>query len=283
MTNTAERLPEEPLRTALVYDFDGTLSPGSMQEHTLLAELGYDRASDFWREVKERNRAINGDEVLTYMHMVLRAHPEAVSASKLREHGSQLPFFPGVPEWFARIAEYGASRGLQIEHYVISSGLREMILGSPIAGNFKYVFASGYAYTDDAAVWPAVAINYTGKTQYLFRINKGVQNCWDDASVNDFIPMAVRAVPFERMVFFGDGDTDIPAMKMLKYQGGVAIAVFDEEKFKGPHQSKVYKLIAEDRANYVCPADYTDGSQLDVVVKGVLGRMAETSSYKLVR
>jgi phosphoserine phosphatase len=267
-------------RTALVYDFDGTLSPGSMQQHTLLPDLGYAEANSFWAQVKQRNREVDGDEILTYMQLLLQAHPGAVTASHLRAHGANLPFFDGVPTWFQRINEYGTARGLNIEHYVISSGLQEMIDGSSIRTHFKHVFASRYAYADNEAKWPAVAINYTTKTQYLFRINKGIENNWDDASVNGFIPMRERSIPFERMIFLGDGDTDIPAMKMLKYQGGTAVAVFDPIRFRGPDQNKVYKLIAEDRANYVCPADYTDGSHLDVTIKGVLGRIARAGGYR---
>jgi hypothetical protein len=268
------------LRTALVYDFDGTLSPGSMQEHSLIPQLGYENPADFWTAVKARNREIDGDEVLTYMQMLLAADPQAGSVQALREHGAKLPFFPGVTEWFDRINAYGNHLDLSVKHYIVSSGLREMIYGSSIAEKFRHIFASHYAYEDDVPSWPAVAINYTTKTQYLFRINKGIENNWDDESVNRYIPMDERPVPFGRMIFLGDGDTDIPAMKMIKYQGGVAVAVFDEDKFKGTHQQKVHKLIAEDRANYVCPADYRDGSQLDVTVKGVLGRIARTNGYK---
>ncbi len=223
---------------------------------------------------------MDGDEILTYMHYLLEPSRDNITASLLRKHGKDLPFFEGVETWFGRINEYGAQRGLSIEHYIISSGLREMIEGSSIFSAFRHVFASKYAYDGDVPKWPAVAINYTNKTQYLFRINKGIDNSWDDESVNSYIPMDERPLPFERMVFFGDGDTDIPTMKMLKYQGGTAIAVFDEIKFLGEHQSKVYKLIAEDRANYVCPADYRNGSLLDVTTKGVLGRIARAHGYR---
>lgn len=267
------------MRTALIYDFDGTLSPGNMQQHTLLPALGFRKTSEFWDSVKRRNREVDGDEILTYMHLILKAHPEAVTSSSLAEHGRNLPFFRGVKDWFERINSHAQDRGLALEHYVISSGLREIIEGSPICGHFRHIFASRYAYEGDEAKWPAVAINYTTKTQYLFRINKGVENNWDDTSVNAYIPMGERPIPFERMIFLGDGDTDIPTMKMLKYQGGTAIAVFDDERFKGPDQQKVYKLIAEDRANYVCPADYSDGSHLDVTVKGVLGRIARAQGF----
>ncbi|MEO6091981.1 MAG: HAD family hydrolase [Novosphingobium sp.] len=266
-------------RVALIYDFDGTLSPGNMQQHTLIPALGFDDGSGFWNEVKKRNRDVDGDEILAYMHYLLEANPGVVSASSLRRHGSELPLFGGVDEWFDRINAFGANRSLDIEHYIISSGLREMIEGSSISENFKHIFASRYAYTGDTPKWPAVAINYTTKTQYLFRINKGIDNNWDDASVNSYIPMQERPLPFERMIFLGDGGTDIPTMKMIKYQGGTAIAVFDEAEFRGPHQKKVYKLIAEDRANYVCPADYNNGSLLDITIKGVLGRIARATGY----
>jgi 2-hydroxy-3-keto-5-methylthiopentenyl-1-phosphate phosphatase len=267
-------------RTAIVYDFDGTLSPGSMQQHTLLPELGFNVAQDFWNLVKERNRETDSDEILTYMRCLIDTHPMAITETKLRDHGAELPFFSGVMTWFDRITEYGTARNLDIDHYIISSGLREMIEGSPIAKYFRHIFASRYLYVEGSAVWPAVAINYTTKTQYLFRINKVIENNWNDQGVNKFAPMIDRPVPFERMIFIGDGDTDIPAMKMIKYQGGTAVAVFDQARFRGPDQRKVYKLIAEDRANYVCPADYSDGSQLDVTIKGVLGRIARAHGYK---
>ena len=251
-----------------------------MQQHTLLPELGYAETADFWSEVKALNKKIDGDEILAYMHCLLRDKPELVTRAKLREHGAALPYFPGVRDWFARIRNFGSEHHLDVNHYIVSSGLQEMIDGSDIRKNFRHIFASNYAYEGDLPRWPAVAINYTSKTQYLFRINKGILNYWDDKSVNQWVPMDERPVPFERMIFIGDGDTDIPAMKMLTYQGGTSIAVFDPARFQGADQSKVYKLIAEDRAHYVCPADYSDGSQLDVTVKGTLGKIARASGYR---
>ncbi len=267
-------------RTAIVYDFDGTLSPGSMQQHTLLPEMGYLDANLFWQEVKLLNQAIDGDEILTYMHRLQQIEGDHMSEERLASHGSRLPYFPGVEDWFDRIDDYGKQRGLLIEHYIISSGLAEIIEGTTIRKHFAHVFASKYAYSEGKPLWPAVSVNYTGKTQYLFRINKGTLNQWDDKAVNRWIPMKERPIPFERMIFLGDGDTDIPAMKMLRYQGGVPIAVFDVDRFQGPDSTKVYNLIAEDRADHVCPADYTEKSQLDITVKGVLGRMARTAGYR---
>ena len=268
-----------PIRTAIVYDFDGTLAPGNIQEHRLLPEyLGVTKEA-FWAEVGRRRQHHNADPILTYMHLLLEkasAKRRPISATVLRDHATETPLFAGVREWFHRIDDHAAARGLALEHYIISSGNEEMIRGTAIADAFKYIFACRYAYDDEGrAVWPAVAINYTTKTQYLFRINKGVLNCWNDEAVNRWQPMQERPIPFSRMIYLGDGDTDIPSMKMVRHQGGHSVAVFDPAKWsqKGM-QTKVYNLIAEDRAHFVVPADYRIGSQLDITIKGILGRIA---------
>jgi hypothetical protein len=197
-------------------------------------------------------------------------------------HGEHLPLFDGLGDWFGRINKYGKDIGLDVRHYVVSSGIREMIEGSSIHDAFERIYASRFAYdANDNSCWPSVAINYTAKTQFLFRINKGIDNTWDNDAINRWIPLNERPQPFERMIFVGDGDTDIPSMKMVRHQGGVAVAVFDPEKWEtAAHQSKIHRLIAEDRANYVASADYREGSQLDVTIRGVLGRMARESGYR---
>jgi hypothetical protein len=158
-----------------------------------------------------------------------------------------------------------------------------MISGCALAGRFKRIYASRFIYdAEGQAVWPGVAINYTTKTQFLFRINKGIDNSWDNTGVNRWIPMHERPVPFQRMIFVGDGETDIPAMKMVRQQGGCSIAVFDPQKF-GSLQEHVSRLIAEDRVSFVAPADYRDGSQLDVTVKGILGRFATEAETQAAR
>jgi hypothetical protein len=272
--------PEKtPLRTALVYDFDGTLAPGNIQEHSLLPEHLGIQPADFWKLVGEVKESEDADEVLVYLRLLLaKAAERSVKMTRgiLREHGAKTPLFEGVVSWFDRIDQHAAQRGLQLEHYVISSGNEEMIAGTSIYSVFRRVFASRYFYdTEGNAAWPAVAINYTTKTQYLFRINKGVDNSWNNEAVNRWQPMAERPVPFSRMVYLGDGDTDIPSMKMVRYQGGHSVAVFDPVRWaKGELQAKAYNLIAEDRAHFVVPADYTEGSQLDITIKGILGRIA---------
>ena len=266
-------------RTALVYDFDGTLARGNVQEHSFIPEVGLS-ISDFWAEVKRRTREHNADDVLTYMWYMLEAAKDAgvrVTREMLQEHGRKTIFFDGLDSWFNRINEFGATLGLGLEHYIVSSGNLELIQGSAIVERFSRVYASQFIFSEDGeAVWPGLAINYTNKTQFLFRINKGVDNNWDNEAVNRWIPMPDRPVPFERMIFFGDGDTDIPSMKMVRHQGGHSIAVFDPVDFAADRsQEKIYKLIAADRVHFVAPADYSAGGQLDVITRGILSRIAE--------
>lgn len=270
-----------PAITALVYDFDGTLAPGNMQEHSFIPELGMDKGA-FWQAVKEAAKKHDADEVSTYMWRMLelsKAKGRAVTESALRKHGKELPLFRGLDTWFERITKYGLARNLTIEHYVISSGIYEIIAGCSIFGRFKKVFASKFIYDEHGnAVWPGLAINYTTKTQFLFRINKGIENSWDIQMINRWIPLDERRIPFERVVFIGDGDTDIPSMKMIRHQGGHSIAVFDPKKENAAEG--IYRLISEDRVHFVAPADYQAGSQLDTTVKGILGRVAREAGYR---
>jgi phosphoserine phosphatase len=271
-------------RTAIVYDFDGTLARGNIQEHSFLPELGVD-SSAFWKEVKAAAKKHDADEILLYMWRMLelaRRKNKPITDALLRRHGRRIPLFNGVEGWFDRINAFAAERTLQIEHYIVSSGNYEIIRGCKVFDRFQNVYASRFIYDDNGeAVWPGLAINYTTKTQFLFRINKGVKNSWDNEAVNRWQPMNERRVPFSRMIFIGDGETDIPSMKMVRLQGGHSIAVFDREKFhEKAFQNRVYRLISEDRVHFVAPADYSDGSQLDVTVKGVLARLAREYGYR---
>lgn len=267
------------LRTAIVYDFDGTLAPGNIQEHSLLPDYLETSKKDFWAAVRRETKEYDADEILVYMRLLLeRAETvsKRITRAVLKEHGGRTPLFDGVSEWFERINQYAGERGLDVVHYILSSGNKEMIEGTSISDRFAQVFASSYHYdASGEAIWPAIAVNYTTKTQFLFRINKGIENSWDNEGVNRWVPPGERLVPFSRMIYLGDGDTDIPSMKMVRHQGGHSIAVFDPDRWKKKElQARVYNLIAEDRAHFVVPADYTDGSQLDITIKGVLGRIA---------
>lgn len=263
------------IKAALVYDFDGTLARGNIQEHSFIPALKLEAAA-FWREVKDAARRHDADEILIYMQQMLeytKARGLRITESDLQRHGRPTPLFDGVITWFDRINAYAANLGIEIDHYVISSGLLEMIQGTPIADRFRTIFASKFLYNEGGeAIAPGVAINYTNKTQFLFRINKGIFNYWDNETINQWMPITQRPLPFSRMIFVGDGETDIPAMKMVRHQGGYSVAVFDPTRWSSL-QDRIHRLIAEDRATYVAPADYQAGSQLDVTIRGILGRM----------
>jgi phosphoserine phosphatase len=273
-----------PHRTALVYDFDGTLARDNVQEHSFIPEVGLSK-EEFWAAVKERTPHHDADEILVYMDYILEAAFNSglpITREALESHGRSTPLFEGLDTWFDRINEFGATRDLAVEHYMISSGNLEFIRGSDMVPRFARIFASKFMFNDDGeAIGPAVAINYTNKTQFLFRINKGIDNTWDDEAVNRWIPLAERPIPFERMIFYGDGATDIPSMKMVRHQGGYSIAVFDPDAFTElAARRKIYRLIAEDRVHYVAPADYREGNQLEVITQGLLGRIARDAGYR---
>lgn len=262
---------------ALIYDFDGTLARGNLQERSFIPDIGMTNDA-FWAEVHEKARAADADQILIYMQLMLEKAKEKgvdITESAFMHHGATAELFPGLADqsWFEKIGAFGAQHGLLVEHYIVSSGIFEMIRGCPIFPRFKHVFASKFVYDGEGrAIWPGVSINYTTKTQYCFRINKGVLNQWDDKPVNAYMQEDQRPVPFDRMIYFGDGLTDIPTMKMMTYKGGYSIAVYDKES-NAAGRAQIHQLLADDRVNFIAPADYTEDSQLDIIVKGLLGRM----------
>ena len=271
-------------RTALIYDYDGTLARGNIQENSFLPAIEMERG-DFWKEVKRLTRQYDADEILVYMQLMLReARKKGVEVTRdeLTKHGASSQLFDGLADhsWFDRLNAFAAARGLALEHYILSSGTQEMIEGSLIAIDFTAIFASRYIYNEvGQAEWPSLAINYTTKTQFLFRINKGIENVWDNEAINAFMPEVERPIPFSRMVFIGDGDTDIPAMKMTSHYGGHSIAAYDPKR-DTQSLDKIHKLISDDRVNFVAPADYTADAQMDILLKGILGRIARAEGYR---
>lgn len=271
-------------RTAVIYDYDGTLARGNIQENSFLPSIDIDR-SDFWRDVKRVTKENDADEILIYMQsMLIAAKKKGISVTKelLRSHGRSSELFDGLADhtWFDRLNAFAADRGLQLEHYIISSGTQEMIEGSPVASAFKGIFASRYIYgANGDAIWPSLAINYTTKTQFLFRINKGIANVWDNDAINAFQPEQERPIPFSRMIFIGDGDTDIPAMKMTTHYGGHSIAAYDPQH-DPKSLEKIHRLISDGRVNFVAPADYSKDSQMDILLKGIIGRIARAEGYR---
>lgn len=274
------RTMADPLaKTAIIYDFDGTLARGNLQECSFIPKMNMTREA-FWEEVKQRTREENADEILVYMHLMLekaREAGEVVTKEMLREHGRRARLFPGLDgkRWFERINRFASQLGLELQHYIISSGIEEMIRGCSIQDAFRKVYASKYIYDGEEAAWPGVAINYTTKTQYLFRINKGVEDHWNREALNAYMPQESRPVPFCRMIFLGDGDSDIPAMKMMTLQGGHSVAVYDEQ-WEDRDLEKIHRLISDDRVDFVAPGNYEENSQLDIIIKGILGRVAHS-------
>lgn len=265
------------LKIAIAYDFDGTLAPGNMQEHSFIPKLGINKA-EFWEEANKIARDHDADEILTYMQLMLKKASEKgvpITKDAFLKHGKEIEFFKGVSTYFERINEYAKKLNVRIDHYIISSGVREIIRGTSIAKYFTNIFASGFIFdANGVATWPALAINYTTKTQYLFRINKGINNSFDNSEINRFVEYDKRPMPFRRMIYLGDGETDVPAMKMIKYQGGYAIAVYDPNKKKSSRKPSgkqiCEKLIEENRADYISSTDYSEGSKLDLVIKSLI-------------
>ena len=272
-----EKKTDRPV-IALCYDFDKTLSPDDMQAQGYIQTVqpeGSDVIGDFWKESNNRAAANNMDKNLAYMYtMKKKARGQIVfTKEKLADYGSKVALFEGVKDWFKRIRDYGAKRGIIIEHYIISSGLKEMIEGTSIANEFKELYATSFYFDEDGvAVWPAQVVNYTNKTQFLFRISKGVLDVNDDAVNDSFAPDEIR-VPFRNMVYLGDSDTDIPCMKLVNSQGGYSIGVFNpDEKDKVKAKNKVYKMMRDNRISYFAPADYSEGSELDELVKLIIDK-----------
>ena len=272
-------MPSSTIPLALIYDFDGTLAPGNMQERQFIPDVGM-TASEFWAEVDSLAEINQADGILSYMFVMLEKARLAglkVRREDLVGRSREIEFFPGVEEWFGRINSYARNKGVSLEHFVISSssGNSEIIEGTSIAPEFKRVYASKFLYdADGVAVWPAVAINFTTKTQYLFRINKGAHDWKDNYIINKFVPQSERPVPFQNMIYIGDGETDVPCFRLVKDLGGLSIAVYDN----GDH-SRVDQFLREGRVNCGAPAVYTENSVLDRTVKARIDDLS--SGYPL--
>ncbi len=266
---------DQQATVALIYDFDGTLAPGNMQEYDFIPAVGKSN-KEFWSEANSLAEEQDADGVLTYMwRMIQEARSKGLSLRReaFRESGRKVQLYHGVSEWFGRINAYGAAHGVRVVHYINSSGLKEIIEGTPIAGEFRKIYACSFLYdVDGVAYWPAVAVNYTNKTQFIFKINKGVESVYDAQLVNRYVEEEKRPVPFRHMIYVGDGTTDIPCMRLVKNYGGHSIAVYNPEQ-KGARR-ELNTLIRDNRVNHVCPADYTEGSEMDLLVRTIIDKIA---------
>ena len=257
---------------AFLYDFDKTLCTTDMQDYAFIPSLGM-TPKEFWAEANGFGRGNRIDGILAYMYTMIREAEKGnqpFTREDLVEKGRSIVLFPGVEDWFRRINAFGEAQGVQVEHYIISSGLREIIEGSSISGEFKEIYASEFYYDETGRpVWPKLAVNFTAKTQFVYRINKGVLDVSDDKTLNDSMPDDSKRVPFTNMVYMGDGLSDVPCMKMMRAYGGQAIAVYQESNRMG-----VEDLLAKGRVDFIFPADYSEDTALDLTVKNIIRKMS---------
>ena len=258
---------------ALIYDFDGTLAPGNMQEFGLLQAIGYTNPAEFWNLCDQIAKTNDAGGIAVVMYAIQAEAQRAgirCTRDMLREFGKTVRFFSGVTEWFDHINAYAAQIGIEVKHYVNSSGVKEMIEGCAIAKQFEQIYACTYLYDSNGdACWPSVVVDYTKKTQFLFKINKGIREVSDRVRINEFVPSNERPVPFERMIYFGDGETDVPCMRTVKSNGGHSFAVYGNEKKRALAQ----QLLSEGRVNFACAADYTEKGQMMEIVKRILDKI----------
>lgn len=257
---------------AIMYDFDKTLCTKNMQEYTFISNVGLS-VEEFWDRANQLSKSQQMDGVLAYMWKMIvesKRNSRSIHRKDFVELGKNLEFYDGVTEWFDRINSYGKKLGVQVEHYIISSGLKEIIEGSSIYKKFKEVYACEFMYDEnDIACWPKNVVNYTTKTQFLFRINKGVPDLSDDRSLNDYVPEDKRRIPFRNMIYIADGITDVPCMKLVKVNGGHSIAVYQKGK-----KDQANELLKNGRVNYIAPANYKEGSDLDDLIRKIMTEQA---------
>ena len=267
---------------ALIYDFDGTLSPGNMQEFGFIQAVG-STPEEFWRMSDCIAIGQDASNVLAYMKLMYdEARKQGISLRRdqMRQFGAGIELFDGVREWFSLVNEYGRSHGVQVEHYINSSGLKEIIEGSPIAGEFKHIFAGSFLYDEKGeAEWPGIAVDYTAKTQFLFKISKGIFSSRDNKRVNASIADDKKRIPFTNMIYFGDGETDVPCMKIVGMFGGNSIAVYNPASEK--KRASALKLKRQGRVAFATPAVYTKDSRTFQVVCAIIDKIR--ADYDLER
>lgn len=276
---TIQEIRNQKPRMAICYDFDKTLSPDDMQAFTLIPSFGMEKA-EFWRESNELAKENFMDNNLAWMYQLIqysKLKRRPIRKEYFRQIGADVPLYKGVDTWFGRMNKYAESKNIILEHYIISSGLKEIIEGSPIAGFLKRIYASSYLYTaDGVAEWPAQAINYTNKTQFIFRIAKGIFEEYDER-VNDSMPTEQLYIPYENIVYIGDSATDIPCMRLVKSRGGYSIGVFDPQK---DTRKRIYQLYSDGRINFYAPADYSARSDISRYMKQIIDEISAREQLK---
>lgn len=266
---------------ALIYDFDGTLSPGNMQEFGFIQAIG-STPEEFWQGSNRLAKGQDASDILAYMKLMFdeaKAHGIRLRRSSFKEFGKQVELFEGVREWFGLVNRYGALKGVKVEHYINSSGLKEIIEGTPIADEFKHIFACTYLYdANGEAEWPGIAVDFTAKTQFLFKIQKGIFSSRDSKKVNESISDDKKRIPFTNMIYFGDGETDIPSMKIVTMFGGNCIAVYDPRE--NGRRNVAVKMQKQGRVSFVAPACYTRGSKVYRIVCSIIDKIKADDELK---
>lgn len=264
---------------AICYDFDRTLTPCEMQAQGYIQQIN-ENVEDFW-ELSTRLAIENQmDPNLSYMYLMLNGAKGKfkVEKKRLQEFGSMVKLYKGVSDWFERINKYGRDHNVTVEHYIISSGLKEMIEGTEIAKEFKAIYANSFLYDrNGAAVWPAQNINFTNKTQFLFRISKGTLDV-NDNDVNRYYPKEAIRIPFSNIVYIGDSQTDIPCMKLVSSLGGQSIGVYDPTL---QNKNRVYELIKDHRISYYAAADYSKGEELEMLTQKIIDYTAASFELRM--
>lgn len=268
---------------ALIYDFDGTLSPGNMQEFGFIQAVGKTK-EEFWTMSDSIAVGQDASNVLAYMKLMFDEARKAgikLRRSSFKGFGKHIELFPGVKEWFGMVNEYGRQHGVCVEHYINSSGLKEIIEGSPIAGEFRHIYAGTFIYNEEGeAEWPGIAVDHTAKTQFLFKISKGIFSQHDSKMVNSSMADDKKRIPFSHMIYFGDGETDIPCMKIVGMFGGNPIAVYNPDSAK--KRAVAEKLKKQGRVNFITPASYTGDSRTFSIVKAIIAKVKADDDLRIL-
>ena len=269
-------------RIALLYDFDYTLADGFMQQFGLMQELGFNDVGKYFRACEDVSLDRDMDMCLSSMCGIIelaKMKGKEVTRDYLRQFGADIKYFAGVEEWFEKINAIGNEYGYEIEHYIVSSGVREIIEGTKIAPYFKRIYANFFAYKDGRAFWPAQVVNYTSKTQYIYRVRK---NALDDLASLDKINEKMaddEVLPFKNIIYIGDSQTDIPSFKVVKNSGGMSICVYHPDNDNSKKTAQ--KCFIEGRVNYFTPADYREGSDLYSLIKNYILSIAKKKTRKV--
>jgi phosphoglycolate phosphatase-like HAD superfamily hydrolase len=268
-------------KIALVYDFDKTLSTNDMEAFHFIPSLGMTE-NEFWDKCDKFGEEHDADNILTYMYMMIKCFNDKkfpLTRDYLVSCGNSVQFFKGVETWFNRIDDFGKKYGVEVEHYVVSSGLKEIIEGTSIAKYFKEIYAGYFAYENNKPVWPALALNYTNKTQFLYRINKGIFDIKDNR-VNEEMPHDERLIPFSNMIYIGDSETDIPCMRLVKKNGGTAIGLYQKNT---KNEKYLRDLQFRERIDFVAEANYEENSELDTIIKELIKEIKHQSNLSSIK